>query len=143
MSVLGGSRGEAAAPWVAEVWVDPQWYECQSSPDRLPEPGPPTVVALRGSRILIGRHSEVKAVTPHIDCDRDAGVSRRHAQLTRHGTGWVVEDLGSANGTYVSATLGEIPDDPIALGHPVGSGHVLYLGSWTRIVLRQEAARLR
>lgn len=137
MSVLGGVRTGIGAPWVAEVWVDPQWYECQSSPDRLPDPGPPTLVTLRGSQVLIGRHSEVKSVTPHIDCEGDSGVSRRHAQLTRHQQGWVVEDLGSANGTYVSATLGDIPDDPIEAGQPVSSGHVLYLGSWTRIVLRQ------
>lgn len=139
MSVLGGVRTGIGAPWVAEVWVDPQWYECQSSPDRLPDPGPPTIVTLRGSQVLIGRHSEIKAVTPHIDCEGDAGVSRRHAQLTRHKLGWVVEDLGSANGTYVSAAVGDIPDDPIDAGQPLGSGHVLYLGSWTRIVLRQES----
>ncbi|MFC7490962.1 MULTISPECIES: FHA domain-containing protein [unclassified Knoellia] len=124
---------------MAEVWVDPQWYECQSSPDRLPDPRPPTVVPLRGSQVLIGRHSEIKAITPHIDCELDAGVSRRHAQLTRHNLGWVVEDLGSANGTYVSNVVGDIPDDPIDAGLPIGSGAVLYLGSWTRIVLRQGA----
>ncbi|GAA4113702.1 hypothetical protein GCM10022415_09170 [Knoellia locipacati] len=139
MSLVAGTRVSAASPWVAEVWVDPQWYECQSSPDRLPAFGPPTVVRLQGSQVLIGRHSEVKAVAPQIDCEGDAGVSRRHAQLTRHGLGWVVEDLGSANGTYVSSTIGEIPDDPIAAGHSVESGHVLYLGSWTRIVLKREA----
>ncbi|WP_353951436.1 FHA domain-containing protein [Knoellia sp. S7-12] len=94
---------------------------------------------MRGSRVLIGRHSEVKAVAPHIDCDLDAGVSRRHAQLTRHNLGWVVEDLGSANGTYVSAAIGDIPDDPIEAGLTLSSGAVLYLGSWTRIVLRQES----
>ena len=138
MPVLTRSRGAAADPWVAEVWVDPQWYECQSSPDRLPDPGPPTVVSLRGSQILIGRHSASATDVPHIVCDGDAGVSRRHARLTRHGTGWVLEDLGSANGTYVSATVGDIPDDPIEAGRPVGSGHVLYLGSWTRIVLRRR-----
>lgn len=140
MPVLAGVRSTVAAQWVAEVWVDPQWYECQNSPDRLPQPSPPTVVPLRGSQVLIGRHSELKAVVPHIDCDGDAGVSRRHAQLTRHGLGWVVEDLGSANGTYVSATVGDIPDDPITAGHALSAGHVLYLGSWTRIVLRQEPA---
>ena len=139
MSVLPGLRSAAAAAWVAEVWVDPQWYESQSSPDRLPAFGPPTVVPIRGSQVLIGRHSEARAVTPHIDCEGDAGVSRRHAQLTRHGLGWVVEHLGSANRTYLSQTIGEIPDDPIEAGHPLGSGHVLYLGSWTRIVLKQES----
>lgn len=139
MTVLGGVRNGVAAPWVAEVWVDRQWYECQSSPDRLPDPRPPTVVPLRGSQVLIGRHSEVKAVRPHIDCEHDAGVSRRHAQLTRHNLGWVVEDLGSANGTYVSSEVGDIPEDPIDAGLTVSSGAVLYLGSWTRIVLRQKS----
>ena len=138
MPVLTGSSRAAAAPWVAEVWVDPQWYECQSSPDRLPDPGPPTVVSLRGSQILIGRRIAAASVAPHIDCDGDAGVSRRHAQLTRHGTGWVLQDLGSANGTYLGAVVGDIPDDPIETGLPVRSGNVLYLGSWTRIVLREE-----
>ncbi|KGN34198.1 forkhead-associated protein [Knoellia sinensis KCTC 19936] len=138
MSVLGGARSDVTSPWVAEVWVDPQWYACQSSPDRLPDPGPPTVVALRGSQILIGRHSESASVVPHIDCVRDGAVSRRHAQLTRCEEGWVVEDLGSANGTFVSSSVGEIPEDPIEASHTVGSGHVLYLGSWTRIVLKQD-----
>ena len=32
----------------------------------------------------------------------DAGVSRKHARLTRGADGWIVEDLGSANGTYVN-----------------------------------------
>jgi len=31
----------------------------------------------------------------------DLSVSRRHARFTRSGTSWVLEDLGSANGTYV------------------------------------------
>ena len=77
-------------------------------------------------------------MAPHIDCDGDAGVSRRHAQLTRHGAGWVLQDLGSANGTYLGAVVGDIPDHPIETGLPVRSGNVVYLGSWTRIVLREE-----
>lgn len=138
MSLHAG--GHTAQPWVAEVWIDPQWYECQSSPDRLPEPAGPRVVPLHGSEVLIGRHSEVKASTPHIDCEGDAGVSRRHAQLTRDGEGWVLCDLGSANGTYLSDAVGDIPDEPIEDEHAVSSGQVLYLGSWTRIVLRQGSA---
>ncbi len=30
------------------------------------------------------------------------GVSRHHARLTRQGYQWVVEDLGSSNGTFVN-----------------------------------------
>lgn len=141
MSLDSGSRAAAASPWVAEVWVDPQWYECQSSPDRLPEFGPPTVVQLRESQVLIGRHSEVKAVTPHIDCEGDAGVSRRHARLTRHGLGWVVEDLGSANGTYLGDIVGPLPQTPIPPGEKreISADQRLYVGAWTRIVVRKAA----
>ncbi len=31
----------------------------------------------------------------------EAGVSRRHARLIRQGTEWLIDDLGSMNGTYV------------------------------------------
>jgi hypothetical protein len=32
----------------------------------------------------------------------DAGVSRKHAKMTKKGDVWVVEDLGSSNGTWVN-----------------------------------------
>lgn len=58
--------------------------------------------ALRGTRFRIerptahvgrGAHNEVRL--------RDDSVSSAHATLTRQGSGWVVLDLGSTNGTYV------------------------------------------
>jgi len=33
----------------------------------------------------------------------DTKVSREHCRVYRQSTGWVVEDLGSRNGTYVNA----------------------------------------
>ena len=36
--------------WVAEVWIDPAWYEAQESPDPMPSPGLPDVVPLRAPR---------------------------------------------------------------------------------------------
>ncbi len=39
-----------------------------------------------------------------LDCDvvvKDTKASRRHCQVTRSGSAFVVEDLGSKNGTYV------------------------------------------
>ena len=39
--------GAAGSRWVAEVWVDPAWYEARRAPTRCPRPGCPTVVPLR------------------------------------------------------------------------------------------------
>ena len=36
-------RPAATSSWVAEVWIDPAWYEAQESPDPLPSPGLPAV----------------------------------------------------------------------------------------------------
>ena len=68
--------------WVAEVWIDPAWYEAQQSPDPMPSPGLPVVVPLRSKSILIGRTSRSRNIHPQIDCESDSGVSRRQTQLT-------------------------------------------------------------
>jgi hypothetical protein len=125
-------------PWVAEVWIDPAWYGQQESPDPLPSPGPPTVVPLRHTSLLIGRLSQSRGITPDIDCGIDNGVSRRHAQLTTDGSRWWVEDLQSSNGTFVGDATASPPDTPIAGGakREIDQDDRIYVGSWTRIVIR-------
>jgi hypothetical protein len=127
--------------WVAELWIDPQWYAEQSSPDPLPSAGPPTVVPLRNTSLLIGRESKSRDIHPDVDCGADNGVSRRHAQLTTDGTRWWVEDLGSSNGTFVAGAVDPLPKKPIDVGvkHEVGADDRIYVGSWTRIVIRKAA----
>ena len=44
----------------------------------------------------------------------DAEISRRHAQITPQGDGYVLEDLGSTNGTFVNG---------IRLNHPMALKH--------------------
>ena len=128
-----------AKAWVAEVWIDPQWYAAQESPDPLPSPGLPAVVVLKHTSLLIGRTSVSRGITPDIDCGNDNGVSRRHAQLTTDGTRWFVEDLQSSNGTFVGDATGTPPTSPIAIGRKVevAEDARIYVGSWTRIVLRE------
>jgi len=56
-----------------------------------------------GSRFLLD--SELTTVGRHPGSDiflDDVTVSRRHAEFYRHGTGFVVRDVGSLNGTYVN-----------------------------------------
>ena len=125
--------------WVAEVWIDPDWYADQQSTDPLPSPGLPAVVALRHTTVLIGRSSRSRNIDPGLELDSDSGVSRRHAQLTTDGSRWFVEDLGSSNGTYVGGGLGTLPTTPIPVGvkTEITGDDRLYLGAWTRIVIRK------
>ncbi len=125
--------------WVAEVWIDPAWYQAQQSPDPMPSPGLPVVVPLHSKSILIGRTSRSRNIHPQIDCESDSGVSRRQTQLTTDGTRWWVEDLDSANGTFVAPATGPIPSDPIPVGvkHELAADDRIYVGAWTRIVIRQ------
>jgi hypothetical protein len=136
---IGQQSPHGSLQWVAEVWIDPAWYEVQESPDALPSAGLPAIVPLRKTSVLIGRKSRSRNINPDIDCEPDTGTSRRQAQLTTDGRRWWVEDLESANGTFVGAASEPLPEDPI----PVGSKRELdpddriYVGAWTRLVIRQ------
>jgi FHA domain/Double zinc ribbon len=137
------SAGGSIAPaipleWVAEIWVDPQWYAVQEAEEPMPSPGLPAVVGLTARSLLIGRVSPSRNIHPDIDCTADTGVSRRHAQLTTDGQRWFVEDLGSSNGTFVGPASGPLPEDPIPVGPrtELDGDDRIYVGAWTRIVVR-------
>ncbi|MHA7132605.1 FHA domain-containing protein [Oerskovia turbata] len=125
--------------WVVEVWIDPDWYQAQQAEDPLPSAGLPGLVVLRERSVLVGRPSASRNIHPQIDCGADTGVSRRHCQLNTDGQRWWVEDLQSSNGTYLSPAGGELPTDPIPAGQrrEVGDGDRIYLGGWTRLVIRK------
>ncbi len=147
------ARADPAAPtrniapplddtWVAEVWIDPQWYAEQPSPDPLPVARPARRRTRCGNTsLLVGRESSSRDIHPDIDCGTDNGVSRRHAQLTTDGTRWWVEDLGSSNGTFVADAVDPLPKTPIAVGQKqeIGPDDRIYVGAWTRMVIRKAA----
>ena len=83
--------------------------------------------------------SKSRNIHPEIDCETDTGVSRRQAQLTTDGTRWWVEDLESANGTFVGAASGALPEDPIPVGvkRELKPDDRVYVGAWTRLVIRR------
>jgi hypothetical protein len=111
-----GAAPAAGFAWVAELWIDPAWYEAQDSPDPLPSPGLPTTIPLRQGSILVGRTSRSRSIHPDVDWGADSGVSRRQAQRTTDGSRWFVEDLQSANGTFIGSASGSLPEDPIPVG---------------------------
>ena len=82
-----------------------------------------------------------RGITPDIDCGNDNGVSRRHAQLTTDGTRWFVEDLQSSNGTFVGDATGTRPRRRSRSGARSRWPRTpeIYVGSWTRIVLRRRS----
>jgi hypothetical protein len=125
--------------WVAEVWVDPDWYGDQESDEPCPSPGLPVVVPLRTQSLLIGRPSQSRNIHPEIECASDVGVSRRQAQLTTDGQRWWVEDLQSSNGTFVGAASGPLPTDALPPGQrrELAEDDRIYVGAWTRVVVRR------
>ena len=135
-----GSLSAPIAPeWVAELWVDPDWYAVQSSDDPCPSPGLPVVVPLTTQSVLVGRPSTSRSIHPDVDCSSDTGVSRRQAQLTTDGQRWWVEDLQSSNGTYVGPASGPLPTAPVPPGQrrELGDDDRVYIGTWTRLVVRR------
>ena len=71
-------------------------------------------LVLSGNRVLIGRSR---------DCDMtldDPNVSRRHAELRREGSAWVVADLGSTNGVKVNGH--RVAEQPLSPGDEITVG---------------------
>src|SRR3954453_20773433 len=76
-------------------------------------------VALAGQRLSIGRSSAAELCFPE-----DAGLSRQHFAFEPEGEDWIIQDLGSKNGTFVNniplkARLILKPGDRITAGHLV------------------------
>ena len=87
-------------------------------------PTPGATYSLEGDQLTIGRDSSSGVPI------NDAEVSRKHARLTFQGGKYVVEDLGSTNGTFVNGQR-------VIGGVVLKSGDVVSLGE--QIVLMYEA----
>jgi len=59
-------------------------------------PTPGATFSLEGDQLTIGRDSSSGVAI------NDAEISRKHARLTFQGGKYVIEDLGSTNGTFVN-----------------------------------------
>ncbi|MFV0254125.1 MAG: FHA domain-containing protein, partial [Beutenbergiaceae bacterium] len=124
--------------WVAELWTDPEWYKAQDPEDPMPALTAPVVVPLTKSTVLVGRPSTSRGIDPDVDAGSDTGVSRRHCQLSTDGHRWWVEDLDSANGTYVSPIGEALPTSAIPAGSrkELADGDRVFIGAWTRLQIR-------
>lgn len=133
-----GRPAPRSESYVAEIWIDPDWYEVQETEEPMPSVGLPQTVVL-GADNLIGRASASRNIHPDVECGVDSGVSRRQARLSTDGTRWYVEDLDSANGTFVGRASGPLPTTPIQGRYELGPDDRIYVGAWTRIVVRKSS----
>jgi hypothetical protein len=86
-------------------------------------PTPGATFSLEGDQLIIGRDSSSGIAI------NDAEISRKHARLTFQGGKYVIEDLGSTNGTFVNGQR-------LASAVVLKSGDVVSLGE--QIVLMYE-----
>lgn len=66
----------------------------------------------------IGRWDADNGIFPDVDLDshdQEAKVSRRHARIIRRNGQFIIEDLGSTNGTYVNRGRRLLPGNPHSL----------------------------
>lgn len=90
-----------------------------------PAEGAPFDHPLRGDSLVIGRALDADLTLA------DPFLSRRHSRLYQSGSGLLVEDLGSRNGTLVNGKV-------IAGPTPVGPGDVITISN-SRITLLEDA----
>ena len=89
----------------------------------MPAGGMPFERTLEGNDNVIGRSSSADLVIP------DRSLSRRHARLFRQNGHWVLQDLGSRNGTLVN-------ERTVAEPTAVAEGDVIALGASSLTVRR-------
>jgi serine/threonine protein kinase len=69
---------------------------------------------------LVGRSDPISNIFPEVDLSRfdpQTKVSRRHARIWREGATYLVEDLGSVNGTIINEAVRLVPRQPRALSN--------------------------
>ncbi|MGV9942578.1 FHA domain-containing protein FhaB/FipA [Streptomyces sp. NPDC003401] len=123
-----GARREAARPQQAQRQAPPQQRQQPATGGGRRGRNAPTklvvsegtltgtTVALQGQTITLGRAHDSTIVLD------DDYASSRHARIYPDRDGqWIVEDLGSTNGTYLDRTRLTTPT-PIQLGAPIRIG---------------------
>lgn len=144
--LAGPSRGEATAAlskgtsnFASVELIAPTMI---AAPTPAARPTMALVVLNSGRRIsldasqdlLVGRKDNQRGIYPDVDLGLDggydAGVSRRHAIITLRGGSYVLEDLSSANGTFINGRRLQPQSSA-----PISSGDELKFGT---LILRFE-----
>ena len=108
------------APRTRAPWPPPQ-QNVPAAPGRLVVVAPPELAGRSfdlADETTIGRASGCGVALDN------AHVSKLHARISRHGPDWVIEDLGSTNGTVVDGAPVDAPT-PVRSGSRVEVGDVV------------------
>jgi tRNA A-37 threonylcarbamoyl transferase component Bud32 len=92
------------------------------------------VFTLEKNENLLGRRDPTANIFPEVDLSRfdpQTKISRRHARIWRDGGAFLVEDLGSSNGTVLIAGTSETVRLTPRMPHPLASGDRLRIGDTT------------
>lgn len=124
-----------ASPWTSERAAEaeeaplPLHLKVVATDHRIRLPSTPEV--------QIGRLDAAHGIFPDVDLTPDGGleggISRRHCKIHQRGTTYLIEDVGSANGTYLNGQR-LTPYLPHVLKH----GDELQLGRVKLQVVMQE-----
>jgi hypothetical protein len=99
---------------------------------KQPEPGkrPGTIVMPSGDRIELDDENLIGRLADCVIKISDTNTSRHHARIHRAGSGFVINDLGSTNGTYLNG-------ERLNADHRLADGDIITVGA---VSLRFEAS---
>lgn len=105
----GATLGENAAPVATPAAADEptigKVVPTASAPRLIMPNG--VEIPITAEHTLLGRQSPADNIFPEIDLtelDPESYVSRRHGQITRQGSKYLYEDVGSSNGSFINGT---------------------------------------
>ncbi|MGQ0543659.1 MAG: protein kinase domain-containing protein [Blastocatellia bacterium] len=90
--------------------------------------------ALQKDENLVGRRDPMSNIFPEVDLskyDPQTKISRRHARIWRDGGNFLVEDLGSSNGTILASRVQDAFRLPPHTPHMLANGDKIKVGDTT------------
>ncbi len=120
---------------LAQQGVHSEIYHSQAVTARLVVEGTSElsapIYALQKDDNLIGRRDPMSNIFPEVDLskfDPQTKISRRHAKIWRDGTAFMLEDLGSSNGTVVEGGTTNVFKLPAHQPYKLSSGDRIKIG---------------
>lgn len=120
---------------IAQQGVHSEIYHKQAATARLVIEGTSElsapIYALQKDDNLIGRRDPMSNIFPEVDLskfDPQTKISRRHAKIWRDGTAFMLEDLGSSNGTIIEGSSTNVFKLPAHQPYKLSSGDRIKIG---------------